>query len=163
MQHWQNAQVLVLLEQTPGGTMTNVPGRHLRLHSISGLSICSPHGDVYPQISAQAWLQNVQTPMLFPTGHYVVMGQCDSLVNYVTPVHTAAGGTGSVSDAESAKLSLAAQFIWSFCLSLFQARNTEIQNWLHGSNSILLPFRIHSRVIVACSLKRVTETAIKMR
>lgn len=118
MQHWQNAQVLVLLEQTPGGTTTNVPGRHLRPHSISGLSICSPHGDVYPQISAQAWLQNVQTPMLFPTGHYVVMGQCDSLVNYVTPAHTAAGGTGSVSDAESAKLSLAAQIIWSFCLSV---------------------------------------------
>jgi len=47
--------------------------------------------------------------MLFPTaGHYVVMGQYDSLLNYVTPAHTPAGGTGSVSDAESAKLSLAA-------------------------------------------------------
>lgn len=95
---------------------------HLRPHSISGLSICSLHGDVYPQISAQAWLQNVQALMLFPTCHYVIMGQCDSLVNYVTPADTAAGGTGSVTDAESAKLSLAAQFIWSFCLSLFQAR-----------------------------------------
>lgn len=106
MQHWQNAQVLVLLEQTPSGTMANVPGRHLRPHSISGLSICSSHGDVYPQIAAQTWLQDVQALMLFPTaGHYVVMGQCDSLVNYVTPAHTAAGGTGSVSDAESAKLS----------------------------------------------------------
>ncbi len=37
MQHWQNAQVLVLLDQAPGGTVANVPGRLLRPHSISGL------------------------------------------------------------------------------------------------------------------------------
>lgn len=97
--------------------------------------------------------------MLFPmAGHYVVMGQCDSLDNYVTPAHTPAGGTGSVSDAESAKLSLAAQFIWSFC----PQENIDVQNWLHRSKSVLLPFRIHSRAIVACSLKRVSQqTEIK--
>ncbi len=67
--------------------------------------ICSSHGKTCPQISAQTRLHSVQALVLFPTGHYVVMGQCKSLVNYVTPVHTAAGGTGSVSAAESAKLS----------------------------------------------------------
>lgn len=87
------------------------------------------------------------------TGHYMCGNRavCDSLVNYVTPAHTAAGGTGSVSPAESAKLSMELS-----CVSL--------DEWLsHSQNqpntkalkqdSALIRFKFHSRVIVGFPLK----------
>lgn len=74
--------------------------------------------------------------------------QCDSLVNYVTPVHTAAGGTGSVSAAESAKLG-STIYMGLLSVSLSSKKTLKYKTGCVNAGHSFVAVQFPSRAIVA--------------